>query len=110
MRLCERDKQIETDRQTDRQIGGQRERQTDTEREREREREREHAGTQSDRGTNRLSIKTIKSPTYYNGRYAMPKKKKKKKQCRPDYCFTHWRVASFAYEINCLVLFSNHKQ
>ena len=54
----------------------------------------------------------------YNGRYVMPKKKKKKKrrrrkkkrQVRPDYCFTHQRVASFAYEISCLVLFSNHKQ
>ena len=37
-------------------------------------------------------------------------KKKKKRQGRPDYCFTHKRVASFAYEISCLVLFSNHKQ
>ena len=37
------------------------------------------------------------------------KEKKKKRQGRPDYCFTQ-RVASFAYEISCLVLFSNHKQ
>ena len=72
---------------------------------------------------------------YYNGRYAMPpppppkkkkikqpnkqtnkqtnkpKKKQKQKKGKVDLTTVlHIRVASFAYEISCLVLFSNHKQ
>ena len=30
----------------------------------------------------------VKEKKYYNGRYAMPKKRRRKKG-RPDYCFTH---------------------